>query len=176
MFIPAIHHLKENLSRYFLGRKHRAATLGAGTLLLAIGIFVSLWLMGPYGNPSPTLDLDHAAGIDSKADQDERPLSTSAGNPTADQAPGGTVRPPKDTVATHRQEDVEPLDNGGANQVSVMKDTTDQASVSDSAQLRVQRGKTQPQGTPGDGANLRDSADLVVQDASGNVKQRETVR
>ena len=176
MFILAIHRLMETLSRYLLGHKHRTAALGAGTLLLAIGISVSLWLTGPYGSPSPTLDLDQAAGIDPKADQDERPLSPSAGNPTADQAPGGTVRPPEGTVATHRQEDVEPLDNGGANQVSVMKDTTDQASVSDSAQLRIQRGKTQAQGTPGDGANLRDSADLVVQDASGNVKQRETVR
>ena len=176
MFIPPIHHLMRTLSRYFLGHKHRGVTLGVGTLLLVSGIFVSLWLTGPDGGPSPTLDLDQAAGIDSKADQDERPLSTSAGNPTADQAPGGTVRPPKDTVATHRQEDVEPLENGAAYQVSVMKDLTDQASVSDSAQLRVQRGKTQPQGTLGDGANLRDSADLVVQDASGNVKQRETVR
>ncbi|SVE14421.1 uncharacterized protein METZ01_LOCUS467275 [marine metagenome] len=166
----------ESLSRYFLGHKHRAATLGAGTLFLAIGIFVSLWLTGPYGSPGPTLDLDQAPGIGSKADQHERPLSPPAGNPTADQAPGGTVRPPKRTVAAHRQEDVEPLDNGAAYQVSVMKDLTDQANVSDSAQLRVQRGKTQPQGTSGDGATLRDSAELLVHDASGNVKQRETVR
>jgi hypothetical protein len=166
----------ESLSRYFLGHKHRAASLGVGGILLASGIFVSLWLTGPGGGPSPTLDLDQAAGIDPKADHDERPLSPSVGNSTADRAPGGTDRLSKDTVATHRQEDVEPLENRAAYQVSVMKDLTDQASVSDSAQLRVQRGKTRPQGTPGDGANLRDSADLVVQDASGNVKQRETVR
>ena len=176
MFIPGIHHLMESLSRYFLGHNHRAATLGAGTLLLAIGIFVSLWLTGPYGSPSPTLDLDQAAGIDSKADQHERPLSPPAGNPTADQSPVDTDRLPKGTAAIHLKEDVDPLKNGAAYQVSVMKDLTDQANVSDSAQLRVQRGKTQPQGTPGDGAILRDSADLVVQDASGGVKQRETVR
>ena len=30
--------------------------------------------------------------------------------------------------------------------------------------------------SPGDGANLQDSARLVVQDASGNVKQKQTVR
>jgi len=132
--------------------------------------------MGPYGNPSPTLDLDHAAGIDSKADQDERPLSTPAGNPTADQSPVDTDRLPKGTAAIHLKEDVEPLENGAAYQVSVTKDLTDRANIIDSAQLRVQRGKTKPQGTPGDGANLQDSADLVVQDASGNVKQRETVR
>ena len=176
MFISAIHHLLDSLSRHFLGRKHRAAILGAGTLLIAIGIFVSLWLTGPYGSPSPTLDFDQAAGIDSKADQEERPLSPPPGNPAADQVPGGTVRPPKRTVAAHQQEDVEPLDNGAAYQVSVMKDLTDQANVSDSAQLRVQRGKTQPQGTSGDGATLQDSAELLVHDASGNVKLTETVR
>ena len=176
MFIPAIHHLKEALSRYFLGRKHRAEALGGGTLLLAIGIFVSLWLVGQYGNPSPTLDLDQAADIEAKADQDERSLSTSAGNPTANPSPVDTDRLPKGITAKHQKDDVEPLENEAAYQVSMMKDLTDQAKITDSAQLRVQQGKTKPQGTPGDGANLQDSAILVVQDASGNLKQKQTVR
>ena len=166
----------ETLSRYLLDHKHRTASLGVGTILIAGGIFVSLWLTGPDGGHSPTLDLDEAAGIDPKSDRDDRPVSPSAGNLTADQSPVDIDRPPKGTAAIHLQEDVEPLDNRGANEVSVMKDTTDQAKVSDSAQLQVQQGKTQPQGASGDGGTFQDSAELLVSDATGNIKQMETVR
>ena len=51
------------------------------------------------------------------------------------------------------------------------------ATVSDSAELEVQRGEPPPpRGGPGDTAGMGDSADLVVRDAAGNIKQQETVR
>ena len=61
--------------------------------------------------------------------------------------------------------------------VSEMTAAADRANVSDSAELEVQvGGAPQPRGSSGDGASVRDRADLVVRDALGNIKQRETVR
>ena len=51
------------------------------------------------------------------------------------------------------------------------------ATVSDSAESEVQQEQTPaPSGGPGDAATVGDSADLVVRDAEGNIKQEEAVK
>lgn len=53
----------------------------------------------------------------------------------------------------------------------------DGATANDSAESEVQQEQTPaPSGGPGDNASFQDSADLVVRDAAGNIKQEETVK
>ena len=49
--------------------------------------------------------------------------------------------------------------------------------LSDSAELDARTAEpTTPHGGPGDVASVQDTADLVVRDAEGNIKQQETVK
>ncbi len=67
--------------------------------------------------------------------------------------------------------------NGAGSELTAGSDAT----VSDSAESEVQQEHpdsigTAPSGGPGDTATFGDSADLVVRDAAGNIKQEEAVK
>ena len=178
------------MRNFFCGKLHWVA-LGAGIVLLVGGISVSLWVSQRYDGPGPALGPDEGAPTALETGEDEGPLLLPTRNTTVDRVSAGasptvsvggsTGLPTKDTMDTRRSADADALESTDAAEaghaVSDIKAAADQANVSDSAELEVQRGEApQPQGSPGDGASVRDRADLVVRDASGNIKQRETVR
>lgn len=70
-------------------------------------------------------------------------------------------------------EDSIQLETTGTNPSSII---TDRATASDSADTVVQPAAPPPlSGGPSENASFGDSADLVVRDSSGNIKQQETV-
>jgi len=176
------------LRNFFCGKLHWVA-LGAGIVLLVGGISVSLWVSQRDDGPGPALGPDEEAPTALETGEDEGPLLLPTRNTTVDRVSAGasptvsvggsTGLPAKDTMDTRRSADaVESTDAAETGPgFSEIKAAADRANVSDSAELEVQRGEApQHRGFPGDGASVRDRADLVVRDASGNIKQRETVR
>ena len=178
------------MRNFFCGKLHWVA-LGAGIVLLVGGISVSLWVSQRYDGPGPALGPDEGAPTALETGEDEGPLLLPTRNTTVDRVSAGasptvsvggsTGLPAKDIMYTRRSADADAVESTDAAEtgpvVSEMTAAADRANVSDSAELEVQRGGApQPRGSSGDGASVRDRADLVVRDASGNIKQRETVR
>ena len=191
MFSPANWRLEAVVLRnFFCGKLHWVA-LGAGIVLLVGGISVSLWVSQRDNGPGPVLGPDEGAPTALETGEDEGPLLLPTRNTTVDRVSAGasptvsvggsTGLPAKDIMDTRRSADADAVESTDAAEtgpgVSEMTAAADRANVSDSAELEVQRGEApQPRGSSGDGASVRDRADLVVRDASGNIKQRETVR
>jgi hypothetical protein len=134
---------------------------------------------------SPTVSVGGSTGLPAEDTMDTRRSAEPQAKERVEAGPasvgGSTGLPAKDIMDTRRSADADAVESTDAAEtgpgVSEMTAAADRANVSDSAELEVQRGGApQPRGSSADGASVRDRADLVVRDASGNIKQRETVR
>lgn len=179
------------------GQRHWLA-LGVGLLVLVAGISSSLWLLQRDDGPAPVLGANEsapgasgsaAAVVDTGPDSDEEGVKELPASSANDSGPalvaaedgdaGGVVPgfPDKETTAPSRAAGANlgtAQDGGGA---AVELPALTQASLSELAELEVQRGAAPPpRGGPGAVAQVQDTAEIVVRDASGKVKQREVVK
>lgn len=186
--------------RHFLNGPVRWVALGAGVLALAGVISVAVWLVqrgdGPGAVTEAASDGANPSTGPASSDatlSDSVELDVRGGGPatdeteavqTEDAAGAGLTAADEATVsdsvelevqhgeaATGEAEGVQHEDDAAAN----VQDGSD-LTKSDSAELTVQPGQPVPRRGSGDVAAMADSADLVVRDASGNIKQHETVR
>ena len=171
--------------RHFLSGYLHWVALGVGVLVLAGGASVSVWLLQRDDGPGPArANEGPPAGLESGSELPGLP----AGDTTGDEAsvgasPASSGASVSDSAELELQrggpapgqaEATQSEDAGGA---ATELTAANGATVSDSAELEVQRGEPPPPpGGPGDTAGMGDSADLVVRDAEGNIKQQETVR
>ena len=188
--------------RHFLNGPLRWVALGAGVLALAGVISVAVWLVQRGDGPGAVTEAasDGAKPSTGPASSDATlsdsvELDVQGGGPATDETeavqtedaagagPGLTAEDEatvSDSIelevqhgeaATGEAEGVQREDDAAAN----VQDGSD-LTMSDSAELTVQPGQPVPRRGSGDVAAMADSADLVVRDASGNIKQHETVR
>ena len=161
-------------------------TLGAGMLVLAGGVSVSVWLWqrDDGSGPAPGTNGEAPAGLERGSELPGLPVrNTTADETSVGANPASSGASVSDSAeleiqrggpAPGQAEAVQSEDAGGAGQELT---AANGATVSDSAELEVQRGEPPPpRGGPGDAARVQDSADLVVRDASGNIKQQKTVK
>ena len=140
-----------------------------GLLALAAGVSVSVWLLQRDNGPALVLESNEEApapggntpgGLEPRLAGDAVP-----GPPDADKAAAGS---------SSEAEAAQVQDTAGATPGLTAGDG---ATLGDSAELEVRRGEAAaPKGGPGETAGMGDSAVLVVRDASGKIKRRETVR
>ena len=177
--------------RHFLSGQLHWMALGVGILVLAGGISVSLWLSERDDGPAPALGAGETAPgqLQTGVDVPSLPARSTADGGVS----GGVSSPAYDAGMSDSVElDAGPTGSGliAANNAAA-SDTAELdavgsdpeltaangATVSDSAELEVQQTQAPPpRGGPGDVGSIGDSADLVVRDASGNIKQRKTVK
>ena len=183
---------------YLLKDRLHWVALGFGALVLAAGIWVTMW----------PLQLDSGPGKPPEAGQ-AAPASGAGASPELETGDRGTEERDSGLPAKYAREtkvaggpemvptgvDFAPPSGNNTDQVEsttesipavAAQDTgadapaltaANGATAKDSAGLQAQRIQPpRPRGGPGDVASVQDGAVLVVQDASGNIKKRETVR
>ena len=177
--------------RHFLSCQLHWAALGVGMLVLAGGISVSLLLSQRDNGQAPALGAASSAPGQLQTGVEVPGLPTR--NTTGDGVSGGVRAPAHDDKMSDSVEmDAVPTGSGltGADNAiardSVEMDATaagsglttaDKAIVGDSAKVDIQQGEAAPpRSGPGDVASVQDGAELVVRDASGNIKQRKTAK
>ena len=178
--------------RHFLSAQLHWVALGTGVLVLAGGISVSLWFSQRDVGPAPALGAGRAAPAQLQTGVEVPGLparNTTGDGVSVGASPAADAARMSDSVeldAGSAGSGVTATDNAVASDSAKMDATAadsgltaaaDNVVVSDSAKMEIQPGEAAPpRGGPGDVASVQDSADLVVRDASGNIKQRTTVR
>ena len=156
------------------------AALGVGLLALTAGLSVSVWLLQRDDGPGLVLESNEEAPAPGR--NTPGGLETGLGG---EGLPGLPVRFAGDAVPGRQTGDNGAAGSSTEAEAVQVQDTVgaapgltavEGATMGDSAELEVQRGEAPPGGGPGDTATMGDSAVLVVRDASGKIKTRETVR
>ena len=175
-------HRKETVMRHFLSGQLHWAALAVGMLVLAGGLSVSLLLSQRGDGPAPALGAGEAAPSQSQTGVEVPGLPHR--NPTGDGVRGGASPATNDASISDsaKMDAVAAGSETAAADDAILSGSPEMeaaanAKMSDSATTEVQPGEAAPpRGGPGDVASVQDSAGLVVRDASGNIKQQETVK
>ena len=177
--------------RHFLSGQLHWMALGVGILVLAGGISVSLWLSERDDGPAPALGAGETAPGQLQTGVEVPGLP--ARNSTGDGVGGGASPVAyDDRMSGSAKMDATAAGSGLTGGTDAMVSdqakmdaaaagsglpADDDTSVSDLAKMEVPPGEAAPHGGgPGDVASVQDSAELVVRDASGKIKQRKTVK
>ena len=142
--------------------------MGVGVLALAAGVSVSVWVLQPDNGSGPVLGANQ--GAPALEGNSPSGLETGVG------WEGVPDRPTRDNSAVGSSSEAEATQVQDTGVAAPGLTAVEGATLGDSAELEVRRGEAPPSGGPGDVAGMGDSAEIVVRDASGNIKKRETVR
>ena len=126
---------------------------------------------GATANDSVELEVQRGGSSldEAEAGQSEGAVGTRQGLTAADDA---TL---SDSVEVEVQQGEATPPPSSPGHAASVQDSTD-LTMSDSAELSVQPGQPVPRRGSGDSAAIADTPELVVRDASGNIKQQQTVR
>ena len=171
--------------RHFLGGPLQRVALGLGMLALAVGISVSVWLSQRDTDPGPgsvtgeaTSEVVETGGqladsLPQKSNVDEE---IGAARPASSSATVGDSAELEVQRSGSAPDDADAVQGEDAGRTGSGLDAADGATLSDSVELSVEEVKPVPRRGSGDGASISDIAVLVVRDASGKIKQQQTVR
>ena len=171
--------------RHFLGDPLHRLALGTGLLVIAAVIAVTVWLVQRDNDPDPGSVTGE--GIPGVVETGGELPGSPARNTNVDRESGAASSPSsgatvRDSAELEVQQSGRAPDYAEAVPSEVTGGTgsrlsaSDVATVRDAAELSVEEVKPAPRRGSGDVTSITDIAELVVRDASGKIKQQQTVR